>query len=101
MIQNYLTLPSHTKTFLVYGYTPMCGTCKLASRMVDVLPALTGLHVEKINLNYNEPLTMHYKLMSVPVLLVIKDLEVVDIIYRFESVTNLFEIINKSVDVVK
>ncbi|TDM03721.1 thioredoxin family protein [Macrococcus carouselicus] len=81
--------------FIVFGYTPLCGTCKVAERMVDILPGLTGLEVMKINLNYEEALTQAYQLMSVPVLLIIREGQVVEIVYRFESVTNIYEIIRK------
>ncbi|WP_229713089.1 thioredoxin family protein [Macrococcus hajekii] len=93
-VSDYLpSVPSGD--YLIFGYTPLCGTCKVAERMVDILPALTKLEVKKVDLNYTEDFTQAYQLMSVPVLLIVHNDEVADIIYKFESVTNIYEIIQK------
>ncbi|TDL98887.1 thioredoxin [Macrococcus brunensis] len=81
--------------YVIFGYTPLCGTCKVAERIIDIIPELIEVNIMKVDLNFAESLAQNYQLMSVPVLLIVKDDEVVETVYRFESVTNIYEIIRK------
>ncbi|WJP98350.1 thioredoxin family protein [Macrococcus bovicus] len=81
--------------YVIFGYTPLCGTCKVAERMIDIMPELIEVNIMKVDLNFAASFAQRYQLMSVPVLLIVKDDEVVETIYRFESVTNIYEIIRK------
>ncbi|TDM14726.1 thioredoxin family protein [Macrococcus bovicus] len=81
--------------YVIFGYTPLCGTCKVAERMIDIMPELIEVNIMKVDLNFSASFAQRYQLMSVPVLLIVKDDEVVETIYRFESVTNIYEIIRK------
>lgn len=81
--------------YVIFGYTPLCGTCKVAERMIDIIPELIEVNIMKVDLNFAASFAQRYQLMSVPVLLIVKDDEVVETIYRFESVTNIYEIIRK------
>ncbi|NHX21916.1 thioredoxin, partial [Escherichia coli] len=38
---------------LIFGYTPMCGTCKMSERMLDIANEILQLPVKKIDLNYH------------------------------------------------
>ena len=60
-------------------------------------PGMRG-DILKLDLNYYESLSTQYKVSSVPVLIIVKDNEVVDTIFRFESVTSIYEILSKSID---
>lgn len=75
----------------VFGYTPFCGTCKLAEKMLDIVADSLNIQVKKIDLNYYEALCTQYEIQSVPVLLFIQNGQVKDISYQFGSVTNLYE----------
>lgn len=79
-----------------YLYTPMCGTCQVASRMMDVTEQAIG-HVPmgKANLNYMEQLAYDFEIESVPCLLITQNGELVEKIYAFQSVPHLFEKILK------
>ena len=81
--------------YVIFGYTPLCGTCKVAERMIDIIPELIEVNIMKVDLNFAASFAQRYQLMSVPVLLIVKDDEVVETIYRFESVKNIYEIIRK------
>ena len=37
---------------LIYFYTPLCGTCQVASRMLHVIEKLVDVKIGKMNLNY-------------------------------------------------
>ncbi|WP_227397173.1 thioredoxin family protein [Jeotgalibacillus aurantiacus] len=76
----------------MYLYTPMCGTCKLAGKMLEVTAAAVKEPViGKADLNYVESLAEKYEIESVPCLLLFKDGRLQEKIYKFESVPTLFE----------
>ncbi|MBP3039390.1 thioredoxin family protein [Bacillaceae bacterium Marseille-Q3522] len=80
------------RTGLLYLYTPLCGTCQIAAKMLTItekiLPELT---IGKSNLNYVSQLAEKYFIESVPCLLFIKEGEVIEKIYAFHSVLYLAE----------
>lgn len=80
--------------FILFGYTPFCGTCKLAEKMLDITAASLNIPVTKIDLNYYENLSQYYQIKSVPVLLFIRNGMAENISYQFESVTTLYENLN-------
>ena len=83
-------------TGLVYFYTPICGTCQVASKMLAVVEELLPeRHVLKIDLNYHPLLSEKLKIESVPCLLVLDKGMVSDKIYAFKSVTDLLERVNE------
>ncbi|MDR7078996.1 thioredoxin-like negative regulator of GroEL [Neobacillus niacini] len=76
---------------LIYFYTPLCGTCQVASRMLHVIEKLVDVKIGKMNLNYFPELAERFAIESVPCLLFIKDGELVEMIYAFHSVPFLYE----------
>lgn len=90
-----ITLDLHQFNGLVYAYTPMCGTCAVASKMVTVIEELIpNLPVVKMNVNFNQPLAEELMIESVPSLLIFKDGIAKHKIYAFQSVPFLYEKIN-------
>ncbi|MDN4492935.1 thioredoxin family protein [Ureibacillus aquaedulcis] len=78
-----------------YLYTPMCGTCAVASKMMDVIEELLpDLPLGKANINYLETLVMDYQIESVPCLL-ISEKGNVEKVYAFQSVPFLYEKLKK------
>ena len=80
--------------FILFGYTPFCGTCKLAEKMLDITATSLNIPVTKIDLYYYENLSQYYEIKSVRVLLFIRNGIVENISYQFESVTTLYENLN-------
>ncbi|WP_316571525.1 thioredoxin family protein [Neobacillus sp. YIM B06451] len=80
------------KTGLLYFYTPLCGTCQVASKMLEVVAAMNR-HIEigKINLNYAPEFAETFAIESVPCLVFIKEGQTIDSIYAFRSVPYLLE----------
>ena len=56
-------------TGLVYFYTPICGTCQVASKMLQVIEKLVELEMGKMNLNFYPDLAREFAIESVPCLL--------------------------------
>lgn len=76
---------------LIFGYTPMCGTCKMSEKMLDIANEIVRLPVIKVNLNFHPEWSKEKEIMSVPVLLVINRDTELKRIYAFQSVPYLLE----------
>jgi thioredoxin-like negative regulator of GroEL len=79
---------------LVYFYTPMCGTCQVASKMLRVIQELVELEIGIMNLNFYPLIAADLAIESVPCLLFIKDGKAAEKIYAFHSVPFLIDKIN-------
>lgn len=82
-------------TGLVYLYTPLCGTCQVASKMLLVIDQLVNVKMGKMNLNYFPDVAKNMKVESVPCLLFVKDGMITQKMYAFHSVPFLIDNINK------
>lgn len=80
---------------MIYFYTPLCGTCQLASRMLGILEEMTGLIFAKADLNYMPDLAEEWKIESVPCLAIVRDGAAVEKVYAFRSVEHLLGIVHK------
>ena len=76
---------------LVYFYTPMCGTCQVASKMLQVIEQLVELDIGKMNLNFYPDLARDFEIESVPCLLFVEAGKVRETLYAFQSVPFLLE----------
>jgi thioredoxin-like negative regulator of GroEL len=76
---------------LVYFYTPMCGTCQVASKMLQVIEQLVVLEMGKMNLNFYPDLAREFEIESVPCLLFVEAGQVKETLYAFQSVPFLLE----------
>lgn len=76
----------------LYLYAPLCGTCAVASKMMEVIAVMKPeLPLGKADLNYMEDLAIQYEIESVPCLLIQKDGKLQQKIYAFHSVPHLLE----------
>jgi thioredoxin-like negative regulator of GroEL len=73
-------------TGIVYFYTPLCGTCQLASKMLRVTAEMIPQEIGKINLNFYPDLAIKMEIESVPCLVLLKNGRITDKIYAFQSV---------------
>ncbi|SOC41085.1 thioredoxin family protein [Ureibacillus acetophenoni] len=79
-----------------YLYTPMCGTCAVASKMMGVVEqVISDVPIGQANLNFLEDLAMDLKIESVPCLLISRHGKIEEKIYAFESVQNIYEKLKK------
>jgi thioredoxin 1 len=80
------------KTGYLYFYTPMCGTCQVAGKMLTVIDQLLPeIHSGKADLNYLPEMAERFEIESVPCLIVLSKGEVLEKIYAFQSVPYLYE----------
>lgn len=82
-----------TDNVALYVYTPMCGTCQVASKMMNVIEQLLPQHaIGKMDLNYEEQVARDYEIESVPCLLLTNSGKVTKKVYAFQSVSYLYEL---------
>ncbi|MBC1345000.1 thioredoxin family protein [Listeria welshimeri] len=79
--------------FVVFFFTPMCGSCQIASRLVDVVLEADGIHpdVAKVDLNYVPDIAQHLEITSVPALVKFKSGQPVDLSYKLHDATTIYE----------
>lgn len=82
--------------FVLYVYSPLCGTCLLASRMLDiVIQTSAQLPVFKCNVLLAPDLCQDWQIRSIPCLVFCRQNEIGHRITRIESVDALFREFNK------
>lgn len=74
--------------------TPMCGTCKVAERMLEIAEAV-GLDypLYKANINFTPRLREEWRIGSVPCLIVLRNGELVRQEYAMRSVDHLYRLL--------
>ncbi|MCR2823106.1 thioredoxin family protein [Lederbergia panacisoli] len=87
---------SQPNTTILYFYTPLCGTCQVAGKMLEIVEQIfPDIAFGKTDLNYVPEMAEMFSIESVPCLLIIKAGEVQEKIYAFHSVPYLHELISK------
>jgi thioredoxin 1 len=82
--------------FCLYVYTPMCGTCQVASKMLTVsLELLPKLMSGKMNINFFPNIAEQYEIESVPCLLLFKEGQLLNKIYAFQSVPYVYSLLKE------
>lgn len=76
----------------LYLYTPFCGACQLAEKIItDVSKLFPSLQWGKSNLNFLPSFAQEWKIESVPCLVVFQEKKIIKKIYTFPSVLILYE----------
>lgn len=76
---------------IIFGYTPMCGTCKMAERMLNIANEILKLPMTKVDLNFHPQYTEAQEIQSVPVIILMAYDQEIKRIYAVGSVTDLLE----------
>ncbi|WML41070.1 thioredoxin family protein [Neobacillus sp. OS1-2] len=76
---------------ILYFYTPLCGTCQVASKMLSVVEELVDVKMGKMNLNFYPDVAAEFAVESVPCLLIVRGGQVKETLYAFHSVPYLLE----------
>ncbi|MGD7006709.1 thioredoxin family protein [Metabacillus sp. 84] len=82
---------------ILYLYTPFCGTCQLAKRMLTVVDETvpeTDIHMA--NLNYLPGFPERWEVESVPCLLIFEKGKLHTKQYAFQSVEFLYKLIKQN-----
>lgn len=83
-------------TFCLYVYTPMCGTCQVASKILTIsLELVPQLLVGKMNINFFPDIARQYEIESVPCLLIFEQGILLNKIYAFQSVPYIYSLLKK------
>lgn len=90
-LDEFSSFIENKSTGFVYFYTPLCGTCQLASRMLQIIEQMVDTKMGKMNLNFYPDIGKNYSIESVPCLMFINDGQVVEMLYAFRSVPYLLE----------
>lgn len=87
------SLPSPMREGLLI-YTPFCGTCQLAERMLEIVQ-VTGVVVplSKLNINYAPYLREAWKVTSVPCFVLLEEGKPIHMEYTMKSVDYLYNLI--------
>ena len=84
------------ETTILYFYTPLCGTCQVAGKMLSVVEQMfPELSFGKADLNYVPEMAELFAIESVPCLIILKEGNVQEKIYAFKSVPYLHELISR------
>jgi hypothetical protein len=76
----------------LYLYTPLCGTCQVAGKMIEVVTQLLPeLQWGKCNLNFIPEYALSWEIESVPCLIIFRNQVIYEKIYAFRSVPYLYE----------
>lgn len=82
------------QSFAVYIYTPMCGTCKLGAKMLDVsLRTLPEVRVVALDINFAHELASQWLVESVPCLLIFQKGLMQQKVYALQSVTYVYTLL--------
>ncbi|MBO8162705.1 MAG: thioredoxin family protein [Brevibacillus sp.] len=77
-------------SFALFVYTPLCGTCKLAAKMLQAAAAVSPpVTLYTVNLNLMPALAQDWKIESVPCLMIFRQGELVSRVYAMRSVEHL------------
>ncbi len=81
-------------TEAVLMYTPLCGTCKLAERMLDIVQATSAaVPLHKLNINYAPLLRERWQVASVPCLAIIGEEGLMHKEYALRSVDHIYRLL--------
>lgn len=87
---------SEKNELYLYLYTPFCGSCQIAGKMItDVSNLLPSLNWGKSNLNFMPNFAQTWKIESVPCLVVFQNEKLVKKIYTFHSAPFLYKTIKE------
>ena len=83
---------NHNQNTVLYLFTPLCGTCQVAGKMLSVTAELLpNLAIGKTDLNYIPDFAEQWEVESVPCLIIFHNKQIREKIYAFHSVPFLLE----------
>ncbi len=96
MLQPFTTDIQDTGSYLLYIYSPFCGTCHIARSMLEKIEEIHGSTLfAEMNASYEEAFMRAQEIESVPCLLIVDEHEVKEKIYTFHSVAHMYTYVHK------
>lgn len=85
-------LSDHGEKYIVFFHTPLCGTCKLARRMLDVVEATRpGMTMFTCDANFAGGIIQTWEIRSVPALAYVDHGRLIRVQFAFPGVSELFQ----------
>lgn len=82
--------------YLLYIYTPFCGTCSVARAMLEKIEAIHDTTIfYEMNASYYEDFLHEHKVESVPCLFIKENNAVKEKVYTFYSTGNIYKYLLK------
>jgi len=79
------------QSYLLYIYTPFCGTCHVARQFLEHIEDTLQQDIfYEMNAMYEADFMQHYKVESVPCLFIVRDGQVKEKVYTFYSIQNIY-----------
>jgi thioredoxin-like negative regulator of GroEL len=77
--------------FAVFLYTPLCGTCKLAERMLEIIMTMQPtMPLYKSNINFLPQVSQEWQIQSIPCVVIAEVGKDKKMIYRMQAVDELY-----------
>jgi thiol-disulfide isomerase/thioredoxin len=91
-LENIIEMYREDETKYFYFYTPFCGICKKANKMLELTEEAlkNNIEIKKVNLNLTPGLSRLFGIANVPCVIITKSGNVMEKIYSFDSVTELY-----------
>lgn len=86
---------SKKERIFVYFYSPFCGTCQVATKMLKAIPMKDKINLVSCNVNLVSELAQSLKIESIPCLLIKDDDTIIEKIYTFRSLEYLYSLFYK------
>ncbi|WP_025026496.1 thioredoxin family protein [Caldalkalibacillus mannanilyticus] len=81
----------------LFFYTPFCGTCKMASKMLEItLEAIPEAIMYKCNVNRVPDIIQQWEISSVPCIVLLQGAKVEQKIYAMQSVADLYTLLKSN-----
>lgn len=85
-----------TGSYLLYIYSPFCGTCHLARSILNKIEDIHGSTLfAEMNASIEPEFMQQYQIESVPCLLIKDEHEIKEKIYTFYSVAHMYTYVHK------
>ncbi|MDQ0205974.1 thioredoxin family protein [Alkalicoccobacillus murimartini] len=83
-------LASREELEILFIHTPLCGTCKRAASMLEILEmTYDQLSIDRLNINHHPSFAHTWRIKSVPCLMVFQKGLGVERVYAFQSIPAL------------
>lgn len=90
-MQPFTTEIQEKESYLLYIYSPFCGTCQLARNILETIEDIHGgILFAEMNASIEPEFMQAHQIESVPCLLIVKDNEVQEKVYTFHSVAHMY-----------
>lgn len=87
------------ETLILFIYTPFCGTCAAARRMLNILEQMRpDVLLYEANINFLPQLTRRWEITSVPCLLLLKRGQPADRLYAMKSIDHVYRFLFPEAD---